>query len=69
MPINSFISFSLINLEDIKAPECFDIEKALVDQLDIPVLHDDQHGTAIVTAASSRAVGRTQSQCLFCIFS
>ncbi|CAA0080016.1 NADP-dependent malic enzyme [BD1-7 clade bacterium] len=40
-----------INLEDIKAPECFEIEKALIEQCDIPVFHDDQHGTAIVTAA------------------
>lgn len=40
-----------INLEDIKAPECFDIEKALVERCAVPVFHDDQHGTAIVTAA------------------
>ncbi len=40
-----------INLEDIKAPECFEIEKRLIDACDIPVFHDDQHGTAIVTAA------------------
>ena len=40
-----------INLEDIKAPECFVIEKALIEACDIPVFHDDQHGTAIVTAA------------------
>jgi len=40
-----------INLEDIKAPECFEIERALIEQCDIPVFHDDQHGTAIVTAA------------------
>ncbi|GAA0636576.1 malate dehydrogenase [Halomonas beimenensis] len=40
-----------INLEDIKAPECFEIERALVEQCNIPVFHDDQHGTAIVTAA------------------
>jgi malate dehydrogenase (oxaloacetate-decarboxylating)(NADP+) len=45
-------SFGGINLEDIKAPECFEIEEALVEQLDIPVFHDDQHGTAIVVAAS-----------------
>ncbi|MDP3558829.1 MAG: malic enzyme-like NAD(P)-binding protein [Legionellaceae bacterium] len=44
-------TFGAINLEDIKAPECFDIEKALIEQLDIPVFHDDQHGTAIVVAA------------------
>jgi len=40
-----------INLEDISAPRCFDIEKALIDSLDIPVFHDDQHGTAIVCLA------------------
>src|SRR5690554_5002808 len=40
-----------INLEDIKAPECFEIEQALIEQCNIPVFHDDQHGTAIVTAA------------------
>lgn len=44
-------TFGGINLEDIKAPECFEIESALVEQCDIPVFHDDQHGTAIVTAA------------------
>ncbi len=45
------ITFGGINLEDIKAPECFEIEKALIEACDIPVFHDDQHGTAIVTAA------------------
>lgn len=44
-------TFGGINLEDIKAPECFDIERALQEQLDIPVFHDDQHGTAIIIAA------------------
>lgn len=44
-------TFGGINLEDIKAPECFVIEKALQEQLDIPVFHDDQHGTAIIVAA------------------
>ena len=43
--------FGGVNLEDIKAPECFDIEKRLIDALDIPVMHDDQHGTAIVVLA------------------
>jgi malate dehydrogenase (oxaloacetate-decarboxylating) len=42
-------SFGGINLEDIKAPECFDIERRLKETLDIPVFHDDQHGTAVVT--------------------
>lgn len=45
-------SFGGINLEDIKAPECFDVEQALKDSVDIPVFHDDQHGTAIVVAAA-----------------
>ena len=45
-------SFGGINLEDIKAPECFAIEKALIGRCKIPVFHDDQHGTAIVTAAA-----------------
>jgi len=45
-------SFSGINLEDIKAPECFDIERELIEALDLPVFHDDQHGTAIVTVAA-----------------
>jgi len=44
-------TFGGINLEDIAAPNCFEIEHALIDQLDIPVFHDDQHGTAIITAA------------------
>jgi malate dehydrogenase (oxaloacetate-decarboxylating)(NADP+) len=45
-------TFGGINLEDIKAPECFVIEKALREQLAIPVMHDDQHGTAIISAAA-----------------
>lgn len=45
-------SFSGINLEDISAPRCFDIEKKLIETLDIPVFHDDQHGTAIVVLAA-----------------
>ncbi len=44
-------TFGGINLEDIKAPECFEIEAALKQQLSIPVMHDDQHGTAIISAA------------------
>lgn len=44
-------SFGGINLEDIKAPECFIIEAALREKMNIPVMHDDQHGTAIITAA------------------
>jgi len=45
-------SFAAINLEDIKAPDCFEIEKTLIDKLDIPVFHDDQHGTAVVCTAA-----------------
>lgn len=45
-------SFSGINLEDISAPRCFDIEKELIETLDIPVFHDDQHGTAVVVLAA-----------------
>jgi malate dehydrogenase (oxaloacetate-decarboxylating)(NADP+) len=44
-------TFGGINLEDIKAPECFEIENRLKEELDIPVMHDDQHGTAIISAA------------------
>ena len=44
-------TFGGINLEDIKAPECFEIERRLKKELDIPVMHDDQHGTAIISAA------------------
>ncbi|HNO25692.1 MAG TPA: malate dehydrogenase, partial [Leptospiraceae bacterium] len=45
-------TFGGINLEDIKAPECFEIEDELIRQMNIPVFHDDQHGTAIITAAA-----------------
>jgi len=55
-------SFGGINLEDIKAPQCFDIERRLIEALDIPVMHDDQHGTAIVVLAglinAARVVGK-----------
>jgi malate dehydrogenase (oxaloacetate-decarboxylating) len=44
-------SFGAINLEDIKAPECFEVERRLVSMLNIPVMHDDQHGTAVVVLA------------------
>ena len=44
-------TFGGINLEDIKAPECFEVEERLKEMLDIPVFHDDQHGTAIISAA------------------
>src|SRR4051812_19997155 len=45
-------SFGGINLEDFKAPECFEIERRLKEKMNIPVFHDDQHGTAIVVAAA-----------------
>lgn len=45
-------TFGGINLEDIKAPECFEIERRLIEELDIPVMHDDQHGTAIISTAA-----------------
>lgn len=46
------VNFAAINLEDISAPRCFEIERRLNDELQIPVVHDDQHGTAIVTLAA-----------------
>ena len=45
-------TFGGVNLEDIKAPECFEIEKKLIELMDIPVFHDDQHGTAIISSAA-----------------
>ena len=47
-----FKQFGGVDLEDIKAPECFEIERRLQDEVDIPVFHDDQHGTAIVALAA-----------------
>ncbi len=47
-------TFGGINLEDIKAPECFEIERCLRERMDIPVFHDDQHGTAIIVGAAVR---------------
>ncbi|MGB5621260.1 MAG: malic enzyme-like NAD(P)-binding protein [Gammaproteobacteria bacterium] len=55
-------SFGAIQLEDIGAPSCFEIEQALVERLEIPVLHDDQHGTAVVTLAAVRNAGRIADQ-------
>lgn len=49
--VNIAPTFGGINLEDIKAPDCFVIEESLINRLDIPVFHDDQHGTAIIVAA------------------
>ena len=45
-------SFAGINLEDIESPKCFDVEDELIEKMDIPVFHDDQHGTAIACAAA-----------------
>ena len=60
-------SFGGINLEDIAAPICFEVEERLKQALDIPVMHDDQHGTAIVTLAglinAMKVTGRTLSDC------
>ena len=61
-------SFGAIQLEDIRAPECFEIEARLRERLAIPVLHDDQHGTAVVTLAAligaTRRVGRQLRECV-----
>lgn len=60
-------SFGAINLEDIAAPKCFEIEERLKAELDIPVFHDDQHGTAVVTLAglinSMKVVGKNLADC------
>ena len=60
-------SFGGINLEDISAPRCFEIERRLIDELDIPVFHDDQHGTAIVVLSgvinALRLTGRQKEDC------
>ncbi len=59
-------TFGGINLEDIKAPECFEIEERLQEMLDIPIFHDDQHGTAIVVVAAllnaAKVIGRSMSE-------
>lgn len=59
-------SFGAINLEDISAPRCFEIERRLIEELDIPVFHDDQHGTAIITLAglinSSKLLNKNLSE-------
>ena len=55
-------SFGAIQLEDIAAPACFAVEDALRARLDIPVLHDDQHGTAVVALAAVRNAGRQAGQ-------
>ncbi|MFD9655816.1 NAD(P)-dependent malic enzyme [Streptomyces mirabilis] len=57
-------SFGGINLEDISAPRCFEIERKLQDRVDIPVFHDDQHGTAVVTLAALRNAARLTGRTL-----
>lgn len=63
--------FGGINLEDISAPRCFEVEKALIERLNIPVFHDDQHGTAIVVLAavinSLKIVGKELAKVRICI--
>ena len=60
-------SFGAINLEDISAPTCFEVEKRLKEELSIPVFHDDQHGTAVVTLAgiinAMKVTGKTLTDC------
>ena len=64
-------SFGGINLEDISAPRCFEIERRLIDMCDIPVFHDDQHGTAIITSAgvlnALKVVGKEPGNLKICI--
>jgi len=61
-------SFGAIQLEDIGAPECFEIEEKLIERLNIPVLHDDQHGTAVVALAAllsaTKSVGKNLKKCV-----
>ena len=57
-------AFGGINLEDISAPRCFEIERRLVERLDIPVFHDDQHGTAVVVLAALRNAARLTGRSL-----
>jgi len=56
--------FAAINLEDISAPQCFEVEKRLTEELDIPVFHDDQHGTSIAVLAALRNALKTVGKCL-----
>ncbi|MBY6350684.1 NAD(P)-dependent malic enzyme [Rhodococcoides corynebacterioides] len=55
-------SFGAVNLEDVSAPRCFDLERKLVEALDCPVMHDDQHGTAIVVLAALQGAARVQGR-------
>ncbi len=55
-------SFGAVNLEDVSAPRCFELERRLIEALDCPVMHDDQHGTAIVLLAALRGAGVVQGR-------
>ncbi|WP_411156891.1 NAD(P)-dependent malic enzyme [Nocardia cyriacigeorgica] len=55
-------SFGAVNLEDISAPRCFEIEKRVIEALDCPVMHDDQHGTAIVVLAALNGAAKVQGR-------
>ncbi len=55
-------SFGAVNLEDISAPRCFEIEKRVIEALDCPVMHDDQHGTAIVVLAALKGAAAVQGR-------
>ncbi len=55
-------SFGAVNLEDVSAPRCFDLERKLIEALDCPVMHDDQHGTAIVVLAALQGAARVQGR-------
>ena len=57
-------TFGGINLEDISSPRCFEIERRLIEQLDVPVFHDDQHGTAVVTLAALRNAARLSGRAI-----
>lgn len=69
--VNISPCFGGINLEDISAPRCFEVERALIERLDIPVFHDDQHGTAIVVLAAIinalKLAGKKLSDIRICI--
>ena len=62
--VNISKTFGGINLEDIKAPECFEIERRIAEATDIPVMHDDQHGTAIISAAALLNAAELQEKAL-----
>ncbi len=62
-------SFGGVNLEDIAAPRCFEIEKKLKEKCDIPIFHDDQHGTAVITLAglnNAMKLVKTKRKCSYC---